>query len=62
MQQMMDGLPFFRFLPQERLRTALEHIEQMGYEDRLRQNGLTTIYKYGIACYKKRCMVRMRQM
>lgn len=39
---------------------ALEQIEQMHYEEKLRQDGYTVIYKYGIACQKKRCMVRMQ--
>ncbi len=40
---------------------ALEQIERMDYEERLRQNGLTTIYKYGIACHKKQCRVLLRK-
>ena len=42
-------------------RKALAQIERMNYEDRLRQNGLTTIYKYGIACHKKRCRVLLQE-
>lgn len=38
---------------------ALRQIEKMGYETRLRQDGMTTIFKYGIACEKKRCMVQL---
>lgn len=38
---------------------ALEQIEKMNYEEKLRQDGYTTIYRYGIACHKKRCMVRL---
>lgn len=38
---------------------ALEQIERMGYEDKLRQYGLATIYKYGIACHKQRCRVQL---
>lgn len=38
---------------------ALRQIEDLGYESRLRQDGMTTILKYGIACWKKGCMVRM---
>lgn len=34
-------------------RKALEQIEKMGYESRLRQDGMKTIIKYGIACAKK---------
>lgn len=37
---------------------ALRQIEEMGYESRLRQDGMTVILKYGIACNKKRCRVR----
>lgn len=33
---------------------ALRQIEEMGYENRLRQDGMTVILKYGIACNKKR--------
>lgn len=38
---------------------ALKQIEKMDYETRLRQDGMTNIIKYGIACYKKRCKVKM---
>lgn len=37
---------------------ALKQIEKKGYEERLLEDGMTTILKYGIACEKKRCMVR----
>lgn len=37
---------------------ALEQIEKKGYEERLLEDGMVTILKYGIACEKKRCMVR----
>lgn len=36
---------------------ALEQIEKRGYEEVLRDDGMTKILKYGIACYKKRCKV-----
>jgi len=36
---------------------AMAQIEEKGYETRLLQNGMDTIIKYGIACYKKRCKV-----
>ena len=36
---------------------ALEQIEKRNYEEVLRDDGMTTILKYGIACYKKRCKV-----
>lgn len=38
---------------------ALEQIEKMAYEARLQQDGMTTILKYGIACRKKNCRVRL---
>ncbi|MCI9624209.1 MAG: hypothetical protein HFI23_12885 [Lachnospiraceae bacterium] len=38
--------------------SALKQIEEKGYETRLYQDGMTTIFKYGIACERKRCMVK----
>lgn len=40
---------------------ALAQIEKMAYEAKLQQDGMTTILKYGIACRKKSCMVRLRE-
>lgn len=40
-------------------REALEQIERMGYAEKLKQDGADVILKYGIACWKKRCMVQM---
>lgn len=40
-------------------REALEQIENRRYESKLLQDGMKIIYKYGIACRKKECMVRM---
>ncbi len=37
---------------------ALAQIEDRCYESKLLQDGMKTIYKYGIACRKKECMVR----
>lgn len=37
---------------------ALEQISRLDYEDRLRQDGMDTVVRFGIACYKKRCIVR----
>ena len=42
-------------------RKALEQIEKMGYETRLRQEGMKTIIKSGIACAKKECMVMLAE-
>ena len=36
---------------------ALKQIYDNNYEEVLADNGMKTIYKYGIACYKKRCKV-----
>ena len=36
---------------------ALEQIEKNNYEEELRNNGMRTILRYGIACYKKHCKV-----
>ncbi len=38
-------------------REALEQIYDNHYEEALADDGMTTIYRYGIACYKKRCRV-----
>jgi len=36
---------------------AMAQIERMHYTSELKQEGFHTIYKYGIACFKKRCKV-----
>ena len=36
---------------------ALAQIEEKEYTERLLQNGMETVIKYGIACYKKTCKV-----
>ena len=38
---------------------ALAQIEDKNYAERLLDDGMNTILKYGIACHKKTCMVRM---
>ncbi len=38
---------------------ALQQIEEKGYASRLLDDGMTTIRKYGIACYKKHCKVAL---
>ena len=40
-------------------REALRQIEDIGYEEKLRQDGLETILKYGIACNRKKCRVML---
>ena len=41
---------------------ALEQIETSGYVQKLRDEGMRTIWKYGIACYKKRCKVSVMKI
>ena len=36
---------------------ALKQIQDRSYEERLVDDGMKTIYRYGIACYKRRCKV-----
>lgn len=38
---------------------ALKQIEDRQYAETLIEDGMQTILKYGIACYKKRCKVVM---
>ncbi len=38
-------------------KAALGQIHDRNYEDALVDDGMKTIYRYGIACYKKRCRV-----
>lgn len=38
-------------------REALKQIAYTRYEDSLLDDGVETVIKYGIACYKKRCKV-----
>lgn len=40
---------------------ALEQIERMGYEERLRQDDIERVLKYGIACNRKKCRVAVRE-
>ena len=40
---------------------ALRQIEDTGYEEKLRQDGLETILKYGIACNRKKCRVVLKK-
>ena len=42
---------------EESCRKAVEQINNRNYEEILMDDGMTKIYKYGIACYKKRCRV-----
>ena len=40
---------------------ALDQIEKLRYDDALLEEEPVKIYKYAIACYKKRCKVEMRE-
>ena len=42
-------------------RKALEQIETNHYEEQLVDAGMQTIYRFGIACYKRRCRVVLAQ-
>ena len=37
------------------IREAMEQIETHEYVDLLRREGMETIHKYGLACYRKTC-------
>lgn len=41
----------------EGCRKALQQIRDRNYEEELLDDGMKTIHRYGIACYKKRCRV-----
>ena len=38
-------------------RKAIQQIKDRNYGEILVKDGMKTIYRYGIACYKKRCKV-----
>ena len=38
---------------------ALKQVEERKYDEELRGNGVDKILKYGIACYMKRCKVKL---
>ncbi len=37
---------------------ALKQIEDRNYQQYLLDKGMTTILKYGVACYKKKCRIK----
>lgn len=39
---------------------AMQQIDENGYVETLKQDGMQTIHKYGIACYKKSCRILHR--
>ena len=44
---------------EESCKNALKQIINTHYEDELKNEGIDSILKYGIACYKKRCKVQL---
>ena len=44
-----------------RVYEALEQIEEKNYAERLMEDDMDTIFKYGIACRRNACMVRMAE-
>ena len=40
---------------------ALKQVEERKYDEELRENGADKILKYGIACYMKRCKVKLAE-
>lgn len=46
---------------EEECQKALDQINQNGYADELKKDGMWKILKYGIACYKKRCKVVLQR-
>ena len=41
---------------------ALKQVEERKYDEELRENGVDKILKYGIACYRKRCKVKLADL
>jgi hypothetical protein len=41
---------------------ALAQIREKRYEERLREDGREKILAYGVAFYKKRCMVKVQEI
>lgn len=46
---------------EEGCKKALAQIEEKYYEEVFREDGMTKILKYGIACYKKQCRVQLSE-
>lgn len=46
---------------EEGCQEALSQIDTLRYQDRLEDDGIETVIKYGIACYKKRCRVQVEE-
>ena len=41
---------------------ALKQVEERKYDQELRENGVDKILKYGIACYRKQCKVKLADL
>jgi len=46
----------------EALDAAFAQIENLDYVDKLRNDDFCTVYKYGIACFKRKCRVRCEKI
>ncbi len=46
----------------EALDAALAQIDELDYVNKLRNDDFHTVYKYGIACFKRKCRVRCEKM
>ena len=44
---------------EEACEEALQQIEDRNYAERLEDDGMENILKYGIGCYHKKCKVRL---
>ncbi|MCD8018604.1 MAG: hypothetical protein LUF92_03175, partial [Clostridiales bacterium] len=41
---------------------AFDQIAENNYVEKLKDDGFFTIYKYGVACFKKRCRVKLEKV
>ena len=46
---------------EEKCDEALRQIEEQRYDEALREEGYEDILKYGVAFYRKECMVKMQK-
>lgn len=45
---------------EEECQKAIEQIDRKRYQEALWQEGIHTVLKYGIACYRKKCRVVLK--
>ena len=45
---------------EEECEKALQQVVDLRYAEELEEEGIRTILKYGIACYKKKCKVMLK--